>query len=158
MAKYIVQHRRGTTQEWKNSDVVLRDGEIGIEKSTDGYTRLKIGDGVSKYTQLPYMNTVGYALVMKKFSIELFASNWEGDSSPYSQAVDVLDITANSKIDLQVTPQQLAWLQDEEISLTTKNEDGNLIVYAIGAKPTVDFTARSDLGAIQATISETTDK
>ena len=159
MAKYIVQHRRGTTKDWANSDIVLRDGEIGIEKCTDGYTRLKIGDGVSKYNQLPYMNTVGYALVIKKINIELPAANWEGTSSPYSQTVEIEGITGNSKIDLQVTPEQLTWLQDQEISFVAKNENGlSVVIYAIGEKPTADFTAQSDLGVIQATISETTDQ
>lgn len=157
--KYIIKHRRGTTEQWEESDEIIYDGEIVVEKSDDGYIRLKIGDGIRKFSELPYMNIPGYALVTKKINIELPAANWEGTSSPYSQTVEVADITENSKIDLQVTPEQLTWLQDQEISLVAKNENGlSVVIYAIGEKPTADFTAQSDLGAIQCTILETTDR
>lgn len=157
--KYILKHRRGSTEQWAKSDEIIYDGEIVVEKSNDGYTRLKVGDGTKKFSELPYMNIPGYALVTKKISIELPAANWEGTSSPYSQTVEITDITENSKIDLQVTPEQLTWLQDEEISLVAKNENGlSVVIYAIGEKPTIDFTEQSDLGAIQVTISETTNK
>ena len=156
--KFILKHRRGSTEQWVESDAIIYDGEIVVEKSDDGYTRLKVGDGTKRFSELPYMNMPGYALVTKKISIELPSTNWEGSSSPYSQTVEIADITENSKIDIQLTPEQLTWLQDEEISLITKNENGNITVYAIGYKPSIDFTVQSDLGAIQATISETTDK
>ena len=158
MAKYIVQHRRGSSEQWADSNVVLYDGEIGIEQSDDGYTRLKIGDGIHKYSQLPYANTPGYAAVIKKATIELLSDSWIGSTSPYSQRVNISNITENSKVDLQVTPKQLTWLQDQEISLIAKNDNKTIVIYAIGEKPSIDFTTQSDLGAIQATISETTDK
>lgn len=160
MARYIVCHRRGSTSQWEAaSDLIIRDGEIVIEKCDDGYMRLKVGDGTKTFSELSYMNIPGYALVTKKATIELPIANWEGSSSPYSQVVQIDGIKENSKIDLQVTPEQLSWLQDQEISLIAKNENGlSVVIYAIGEKPTVDFTTQSDLGAIQATISETTDK
>lgn len=157
--RFIYKHRRGTTEQWATSDSIIYDGEIVVEKSNDGYIHLKVGDGTKKFSELPYMNIPGYALVTKKISIELPSANWEGNSSPYSQTVEIADITENSKVDLQVTPEQLSWLQDAEISLVAKNENGlYVVVYAIGEKPTVDFTAQSDLGVIQATISETTNQ
>lgn len=157
MAKYIIQHRRGTTEQWANNpDIVPRDGELVIEYCDDGYTRLKVGDGVSTYAQLGYLNTPGAALVTRRINIELPMDNWVGDSSLYSQTIEIADITENSKIDLQLTPEQLVWMQDEEIAFTTKNDDGIVTVYAIGIKPTVNFTVGSELGPIQATISETT--
>lgn len=159
MAQYIVCHRRGNTEQWKASDIIICDGEIVVEKCDDGYVRLKVGDGTKTFSELPYMNMPGYALETKKTSIELPAENWEGSSSPYSQTVEIADITENSKIDLQVTPEQLTWLQDQEISLVAKNENGlSVVIYAIGEKPAADFTAQSDLGTIQITISETVDR
>lgn len=53
MNKFLLQHRRGTTDKWMNSNVILRDGEIGIERC-DGTVKLKVGDGESKYSDLPY--------------------------------------------------------------------------------------------------------
>lgn len=148
----ILKHRRGTTEQWEQkSDTVIYDGEIVVEKSGDGYTRLKVGDGIKKYSELPYMNLPGYAAVIKKIYIELLASGWSGEQSPYSQEVVIDGITANSQIDLQVTPEQLTELQDNEISLVATNDNGSVVIWAIGDKPTSDYT-------IQATVSETTDK
>lgn len=159
MARFITCHRRGKTEQWNNFSGKIYDGEIILEESDDGYTRLKVGKNGKSFSELPYINIPGYALATKKFTIELPAINWEGSVSPYSQVVDIDGVTPNSKIDLQATPEQLAWLQDQEISFVVKNEDGNsVVVYAIGDKPTEDFTAQSGLGAIQCTISEITDK
>ena len=159
MAKFITCHRRGKTEDWKNFTGKIYDGEIILEESDDGYTRLKVGKNGKSFSDLPYINIPGYALVTKKAIIKLPAANWEGSTSPYSQVVQIDGIKENSKIDLQVTPEQLTWLQDQEISLIAKNENGlSAVIYAIGEKPTVDFTEQSDLGAIQATISETTYK
>lgn len=51
MATRMLQ-RRGTTAEWEASDVVLGDGEIGFDTDTK---QMKIGDGVSTWTELPYL-------------------------------------------------------------------------------------------------------
>ena len=47
-----VQHKRMTANEWRNSSVILLEGEIGVESDT-GY--LKIGDGRSAFTDLKYL-------------------------------------------------------------------------------------------------------
>ena len=47
-----VQHKRMTANEWRNSSVILLEGEIGVESDT-GY--LKIGDGISTFTNLKYL-------------------------------------------------------------------------------------------------------
>lgn len=52
--KAVIQLRRATEQEWINHDPVLRLGEPAY--STDVY-RLKIGDGHTKWSLLPYLFT-----------------------------------------------------------------------------------------------------
>ena len=59
MGRFIYKHRRGTTEQWEDSNVILYEGEIGVEKSNHGYTRFKIGQGVSKYNQVPYIINSG---------------------------------------------------------------------------------------------------
>ena len=55
MTKFITQHRRGTTDEWQLlKDIILADGEIAIEECGD-YCKLKVGDGVSTFEELPYI-------------------------------------------------------------------------------------------------------
>lgn len=47
-----VQHKRMTKSQWLLSDVILLDGEIGVESDT-GY--LKVGDGKSPFPKLKYL-------------------------------------------------------------------------------------------------------
>lgn len=54
MAKLITKHRRGTTKEWEESTIILEDGEVVIEECTDGLSRMKIGDGIHTFKELPY--------------------------------------------------------------------------------------------------------
>lgn len=68
----------------------------------------------------------------------------------YYQEIAKLDnasFTVRSKIDLQPSPEQLAILHEKDVTFTVINEDGILIVYAIGIRPEQDYT-------IQCTITE----
>lgn len=76
----------------------------------------------------------------RKKEITLLSSGWAGTGTTYSQTVTVSGITANSKIDLQPSPEQLRELLIAEISLVVANENGTVTVFAIGAAPTSDYT------------------
>ena len=143
--KFIYQHRRGTTERWQTSDVVLRNGEIAIEDCGEGHRGILIGNGTDTYANLPkiYLHEV----MTKTTIISLLAADWVGEVSPYYQQVSISNTTEHSKIDLQPTPELLTYLQDEEITLTTSNDAGIIKVYALNNKPTQDME-------IQATISE----
>ena len=136
MAKFIVQHRRGTTEQWMNTDVVPRDGELIIEQTADGKYKLKIGDGENQFASLPYV-TSGYAK-----SITLLANGWVGDTSPYSQVVNLHCVTQYSRVDLNPTVDQLAELTNAGISLVTENDNKVITVYALNHKPTKDYTIK----------------
>lgn len=85
--------------------------------------------------------------VVKVTSITLPAANWKGAASPYSQVVEVEEASINSKVDLQPTVEQLEIFHDKDLAFTTENDGGVVTVYAIGDKPTNDYT-------IQATVME----
>ena len=72
-------------------------------------------------------------------TVSLPVANWVGDTSPYSQVVEIADITEKSKVDLQPTVEQLRMLQGYEISLIAVNDNGVITVYALNYKPTVDL-------------------
>ena len=80
-------------------------------------------------------------------NVELLATNWVGDVSPYSQIVTISGITPYSQVDLTPTVEQLTIFHDKDLSFVTENEDGVVTVYAIGDKPLNDYT-------IQVTIKE----
>ena len=80
-------------------------------------------------------------------NVELLAANWVGDSSPYSQIVEIEGVTENSQVDLTPSIEQLVIFYEKDLGFVTENEDGVVTVYAIGQKPTNDY-------AIQVTITE----
>lgn len=79
--------------------------------------------------------------------VTLIASEWRGEFSPYSQVVNIDGITQNSLVDLQPSVSQLEIFHEKDLAFTTENDNGVVTVYAIGDKPTLDYT-------IQATIME----
>lgn len=79
--------------------------------------------------------------------INLLASGWLGNASPYSQVVDIEGVTAYSQVDVTPNASQLDIFYDKDLSFVTENENGVVTVYAIGDKPLNDYT-------IQVTITE----
>ena len=79
--------------------------------------------------------------------VNLFASNWVGSTSPYSQVVQIDGVTENSQVDLTPSIEQLVIFYEKDLGFVTENEDGVVTVYAIGQKPENDYT-------IQVTITE----
>lgn len=76
-------------------------------------------------------------------NITLRASNWIGNSNPWLQAVEITtdaNIGISSKLDPQPTAHQIVSMQNEETSIMLSNENGSVVAYAIGNKPTVDYT------------------
>ena len=87
-----------------------------------------------------YVDAVIAAIKPKSTTITIPAANWTGDMSPWSQVVTVNGVTANSKVDLQPSAQQIVSLQNSETTLMTSNDGGVITVWAIGTKPEVDYT------------------
>ena len=93
-----------------------------------------------------YINYLTSALP-KTTSIKLDKTKWVGSTSPYSQVVSLPGTTPNSQVDLTPSVEQLAIFHEKDLAFVTENEDGTITVFAIGQKPTNDYT-------IQATITE----
>lgn len=79
--------------------------------------------------------------------VTLLASAWVGEDNLYHQVVEIEGVTENSQVDLTPDVQQLAIFYNKDLAFVTENEDGVVTVYAIGQKPTNDYT-------IQVTITE----
>lgn len=56
---------RRKIQEWEADNPVLRDGEPGIEVLAN---RMKVGDGRSRWTELPYLNAIVPASVLEQIN------------------------------------------------------------------------------------------
>lgn len=119
------------------------DGEDGYtpQKGVDYFTEADIDDvaeSVAKKIKGAPAR-IGY--------VNILASKWVGEASPYSQVVAVEGVTENSQVDLTPDVNQLAIFHHKDLAFVTENEDGIVTVYAIGEKPTNDYT-------IQVTITE----
>ena len=75
-------------------------------------------------------------------TVTLPSANWSGAASPYSQTLESSYFTANSIVDLQPAPEQLAEWQDEGLAFTTSNDGDVVMVYVAGGKPATDITVQ----------------
>lgn len=108
-------------------------------------TGIQTADGTKKYDY----NALANLPARRIANITLTASKWAGSASPYSQVVSIANITANSQVDLTPSVEQLVIFHQKDLAFVTENENGVVTVYAIGDKPTANYT-------MQATITEVT--
>lgn len=164
---YIMQMRRGwkeinekgevTRDDWASYEKEKNyrkpfEGELCLEY-VNGVPRLKIGDGIHNFSELPYMSVDSFILP-KPVSVTLYADKWkqisiDGEADTYYQVVTVDNavITQNSKVDLQPSTDQLCDFYDLGIALTTENDGGVVTIYSVGVLPTKTYN-------IQATVTE----
>lgn len=71
--------------------------------------------------------------------IDLQASKWQGSESLYSQVVAIDGVTANSKVDINPSIEQLAIFHQKDIAFVAENVDGVVTVYCVGQKPTANY-------------------
>lgn len=102
--------------------------------------KIKKSDGTWQEVWGALGGNTGGASMPKLTSITMPASGWKGSSSPYSQVVACNGVDVNSKLDLQPTAAQVVSLQKSETTLMVSNNNGTVTAYAIGFKPTVNYT------------------
>lgn len=112
----------------------------------DGGHRITIAD-VNGIQSFDVMDGGGSAASARIGEVTIYAESWVGNASPYSQVVAVSGVTENSQVDLTPSVEQLAIFYEKDITFVTENDGGIVTVYAIGQKPTNDYT-------IQVTITE----
>ncbi|MBO7252770.1 MAG: hypothetical protein J6V25_09100 [Oscillospiraceae bacterium] len=83
----------------------------------------------------------------KLTTISAPVANWKGGTSPYSQVIAMDDISVNSKIDIQLSADQIELFSGQDIAFTVENRGGEVTLVAVGDKPSADC-------GFQATVSE----
>lgn len=74
-------------------------------------------------------------------SVTLKSSAWKTNADGlHSQVVTIAGVTPYSKVDLLPSVEQLAVFHNKDVAFVTENEDGVVTVFAIGDKPTMDYT------------------
>ena len=100
------------------------------------------GGGISVAMEGPFG---GSGSAVKLVDITLLASAWKGAESPFSQVVTVEDVSVNSMVNLHPSVEQLEIFHDKDLAFSTENDDGVVTVYAIGDKPTRDYTIQASI-------------
>lgn len=129
------QGEQGISGVYLGSGDMPEDCNVQIDPNGDTFTVEDIIEKVIK------------SQTVKISSVTLNANDWVGETSPYSQAVEISGATENSKINLNPTVEQLNIFYNKDVSFVVENDDGNITVYCIGQKPANDYT-------MQATITE----
>lgn len=124
----------GTEAEWLAS----LKGPAPV-KGVDYYTPAEVQSIIDTVLRSVMPSRLGY--------VTLYADKWRGETSPFSQVVEVAGATEHSQVDLTPSVEQLAIFHDKDLAFVTENEDGVVTVFAIGQKPENDYT-------IQVTITE----
>lgn len=64
-----MKQKRDTAANWEAKNPVILNGEIILVDTNAGELRAKIGDGVKKYSQLPFSDEVLRNLITEKTSV-----------------------------------------------------------------------------------------
>lgn len=147
----------GTEQEWLeslkgeqgergNPGVYLGSGDMPEDCNVQidpGGTGISVDDIIADI-----LDTLKRTAKVAKIGyVTLLANAWVGGNNLYSQVVSIDGVTENSQVDITPDIEQLAVFYEKDITFVTENEDGVVTVYAIGQKPTNNYT-------IQVTITE----
>lgn len=135
--------------------IAVRNGYKGTEaewlaslNGEDGYTPVKGKDYFTEADINAMVDAVRKKATPARISeVTLRASGWTGSASPYSQIVTVNGVTENDQVDLTPSVEQLAVFHEKDLAFVTENDGGVVTVYAVGQKPTNDYT-------IQVTLTE----
>ena len=109
------------------------------------------GNEILFSAQVKTVTTISKQTNPIRTTVTLLASAWvEEEENLYSQVVNIAGVSAYSMVDLQPSAEQGVIFHDKDLALVAENEDGVVTVYAIGDKPSKDYT-------MQATITELSD-
>jgi hypothetical protein len=127
-----------TASQLNHIESGIAELETSISNSADHINQIEdnIADLESRVSQVAVIGEV-----------TLLASRWTSSGNLHSQVVTLSGVTENSQVDLTPSVEQLVVFYEKDLAFVTENEDGVVTVYAIGQKPTNDYT-------IQVTITE----
>lgn len=139
-----IKLKRDTSANWMAIDPVLLNGEIIIVDTAAGDVRRKIGDGIKKYSQLPFDDEELSAALSgksdKSYAVysSLSASGWTDGRQEIS--VSGLGENQNGMIGLShsVTDEQLSAASDAEMYICGQS-DGSITIASAGKAPVCDI-------------------
>jgi hypothetical protein len=127
------------------------EGEEPLAPSEDWFSKIEkqIAD-IAKANMMPtcaYVNILGG--IDNWLSEEVINDEGKVIGSRYGQIVNVNNtvITPNSKVDLQISSEQMVIFYEKDLAFVAENDDGVVTVYCVGNIPENSYT-------LQATVTE----
>lgn len=93
---------------------------------------------------------VGATPTIKTATVTLPVASWTGSASPYSQTVEISDVTANSRIDINPNATVMNGAMEGGYGLVFGNDAGTITAYAVGDKPTAAITVQVSITEVTA--------
>lgn len=103
------------------------------------------GGGLEVQMDGPFATSGGGSGGAKMTTISAPAANWKGGESPYSMSVGVDGVSVSSKVDVQLSAEQMALLENKIITFMAENYGGIVTLYAFGDKPDSDIDLQAVL-------------
>lgn len=142
--KTRIKQKRDTSANWTAADPVLLNGEVIIVDTANGSVRKKVGDGIKKYSQLPFDDEELLSAIAAKgdpssaVNATLTASGWINGA----QALNIsgLSATRNGSIGLSqgATDAQITAARNAGLFVGAQAE-GVLTIYAKDTVPSIDI-------------------
>lgn len=144
MATALIRNKRDTTANWNTNNPVLDDGVFAVEETTTGARLLKIGDGVTEWTDLAYVGGEGGG---GGGSTALVIENQNGTAMPAEpdlqftgSGVEVTDDSENTRTVVTIQP---PWMAVNALQNGVKG-DGEFFYGSMSADSNV-LTATTDV-------------
>lgn len=96
MTVSVVRHKRGTSIQWASATYILKDGEIGIDKTLN---KIKIGNGSSLWSDLPFVTIDPSELAeLAQDAIDLALVAGTGITKTYNDVANTITLSVDSTI------------------------------------------------------------
>lgn len=139
-----IGNKRDTDENWETYNPVLLDGEIIIVDTANGEVRKKVGDGVKKYTELPFDDEYVIGLINEvgggstAVNATLLASDWVSGQ----QTLNVEGVTADTNgiigVTQTISTSEMEAVKSAELYVCAQGE-GTVTIAAYGDTPTCDI-------------------
>ena len=151
-----VKNRTDTAANWTQKNPVLAEGEIIVVQTSAGETRLKIGDGVKTFTQLPYTDEQIYNNVVTSVNGQTGDITLANDSKSLGLAsaavgqIPKIKAVDSNGVPTEWEPATLSGSSsDYDINVTLDTKQSSIGNWVLGYSCTCDKTYAEVLAAYQ---------
>lgn len=131
---------KGTLEEWLESHFTTAT----VTETEDDVT-ITITDKNGTTTA-----TIEKNAGIRRHEVDLLADKWRYVRDRlYAQEITVPTVKANSSVEFLFNPEQVLILHDKDVAFMATNSLGTITAYAMGTKPTLDYTVEAEIKEVK---------